>query len=99
MPDKKLTTEELAKQVAEAKKVFDRLNEQLQKQKQEEDERKQAELALKKDMRQKEVENALKNYEKLFKEFLKDYGAISITSDHNDWFPFFRNGSLHWWLE
>ena len=97
MADKKLTVEELEQKVENAKKAFDSLNEQLQKQKKEEEEKRLSELALVKEVRQKEVEDALNNYTKLLKEFVKDYGAISI-SNKGDWFPFFHNGNYHWWF-
>lgn len=97
MSDKKLTTEELAKQVEEARKTFDNLSKQLQEQKKEEEKRKQAELALVKEARKKEVEDALDNYRELVKAYIEDYGSFSINVDTDKWSPFFSK--LHnWWF-
>ena len=95
MSDKKLTIEELTKQCEEAKKTFDLLNEQLQKQKKEEEDRKQAELAVQKDARHKEVEDAFNNYQKLLRAFIRDYGWISINHKADDWFGFL-NDKFSW---
>jgi phage-related minor tail protein len=94
MPDKKLTTEELIKQVEEAKKTFEHLNEQLQKQKKEEEERKRAELALQKENRKKEVEVALHNYHTLLRAYIEDYGYFSSTMDATT----FSDLSWPWWV-
>jgi uncharacterized membrane-anchored protein YhcB (DUF1043 family) len=98
MADKKFTTEELTKQVEDAKKTFDCLNEQLQKQKKEEAERKQSELAAQKEIRQKEVEEAFEEYQNLMKAFIKDYGSISIHTSSDAWAPFFADKPWHWWF-
>ena len=81
---KTLTVEELKKACEEAKNNFDALNEQLKKAIEEEEERKQAQLALDKESRKKEVDGACKTYRKLLKEYIKDYGAYSLTTDTSD---------------
>lgn len=68
------------------------------KKKREEEERKQAELALKKEARRKEVEDALDNYRKLAKAFIEDYGSIAITTNLNDWTSLLDGKPLRWWL-
>lgn len=62
------------------------------KKKREEEERKQAELALKKETRKKEVEEALDNYLQLRKAYIKDYGSILIANTSDDWVPWY------WWF-
>lgn len=68
------------------------------KKKREEEERKKAELALAKENRKKEVEVARDNFQKLLKEYIKDYGSISITSDTDEWPPIFSSKPWHWWF-
>ena len=61
------------------------------KKKREEEKRKQAELALKKETRKKEVEEALDNYQKLAKAYMEDYGSIVIRGNFND-------TPWYWWI-
>ena len=68
------------------------------KKKREEEERKKAELALVKEARKKEIEDAANNYNELLKAYIKDYGAISITSNSDDWTSLFRDKLSRWWL-
>jgi hypothetical protein len=66
--------------------------------KREEEARKKAELALAKETRKKEVEDALDNYQKLLKAYIEDYGAISITSNADDWVSLVGSKPWHWWF-
>ena len=50
-----------------------------------------------KENRQKEVQDALDNYQKLLKSYIEDYGKISIKND-SDLFSIFGNKSLPWWF-
>lgn len=68
------------------------------KKKREEEERKQAELALVKKTRMKEIEVAADHYHKLVKEFIKDYGSIEISSNYDDWYPMIKNNFFPWWF-
>ena len=68
------------------------------KKKREDAERKQAELALQKEARKKEVEEAAEKYHKLFKAYIKDYGAISISGNSGDWGSIIGNNPLRWWF-
>lgn len=81
---KEFTIEELRKQCDKAKRNFNVLNEQLRKAEQEEEERRKAQLALEKDARKKEVDEAYNKYRKLVNEYVKDYGNYLITSDSDD---------------
>ena len=89
MPNKKdLTIEELTKQCEEAKKNFETLSEQLKKAKKEEQERREAQLALEKETRKKEVDDALANYRTLVNAYIKDYGVYEsiTTASSYPWF-------------
>ena len=91
---KELTVEELTKACTEAKESWEALCEQLNKVKQEEEDRKRAQLALEKESRKKAVDDAYEHYNKLLKDYIKDYGAYAMTLDPDDgWFPnkFFRD--------
>lgn len=69
------------------------------KKKREEEDRKKAELALTKENRKKEIEDALEHWRKLMRAYLEDYGALSISKNViNDFEPFFANRPWHWWL-
>lgn len=54
------------------------------KKKREEENRKKEELALAKEVRKKEVDDALRNYNTLLKAYIKDYGVYSLTTDTDD---------------
>ena len=66
------------------------------KKKREEEKRKKEELALAKAVRKKEVDDALENYNKLLKAYIKDYGAYSLTTDRDDHVT--MNRLLPWWF-
>lgn len=72
-----LTTEELKRQCEEAKKNYEVLNEQLKKAEQEEEDRKRAQLALEKETRKKEVDDALEKYRTLMNAYIRDYGIYT----------------------
>ena len=63
------------------------------KKKLEEENRKKEELALEKETRKKEIEDALKNWRKLMKAYIEDYGALSINVE-----PIFANRHFNWWF-
>lgn len=68
------------------------------KKKREDEERKKAELALVKEAREKEIKDVADNYHKLLKAYIKDYGAISITSNADDWVSLFGDKVSRWWF-
>ena len=68
------------------------------KKKREEEDRKKAELALQKETRKKEIEDAADNYKKLIKAYIEDYGSISITSNSDGLFSLFDAKPFHWWF-
>ena len=69
-----------------------------EKKKKEEADRKKAELALQKEQRKKEVDDAIKKASNLVKEYIEDYGSFSISDDTND-LSFLGNlGLLRWFL-
>lgn len=89
---KSINVEELTKQYEEAKKNFENLGVELRLAQKEEEERRKAQLALEKETRKKEVDDALENCRTLVNAYIKDYGSYrTITTSHN--FPFNT-----WWF-
>ena len=77
---KTINVEELKKQCEEAKKNFETLSKQLKEAEKEEAERKEAELALKKESRKAEVDKAYETYRKLVNDYVNDYGSYSTVT-------------------
>ena len=90
---KDYTNEELQKAVEEAKKNYEMLNEQLTIAKQEEEDRRKAQLALEKEARTKEVDEAYDNYVSLLNKYVEDYGSYSIVREHSKAFDPYK-----WWF-
>ena len=84
---KNLTVEELTKACAEAESTFEALKKQLKQAKQEEEERKRAELALVKESRKKEVDAAFDKWLELHQAYLVDYGDYVVARNYRDKFP------------
>lgn len=86
---KSINVEELSKQYEEAKKNFESIGAQLQLAKKEEEDRRNAQLALEKENRKKEVDEAFQNYNNLLKAYINDYGSYGTTlyADDYNWFP------------
>lgn len=98
MADKKvLTVKELTKATEDAKKKFEALNEQLAVAKKEEEDRKKAELALAKEVRKKEVDDAITNAKDLLEAYIKDYGSYSSEYNYSDLNSLFKRFSP-WWF-
>ena len=94
---KDFSVEELKKQCEEAKKNFETLNEQLNKAIQKEEEEKKTQLALEKEARKKEVEEAIEHTENLIRAYTKDYGTFSYKYELDDYgLPSKR--SFPWWF-
>lgn len=85
---KDMTIEEMKQQLAESQQKTDELRNKLKKAIQDEEDRKQAQLALEKANRHKEVEEAHDTYYSLLKAYINDYGSYqTISSTENDnWF-------------
>lgn len=96
MEDKrKLTIEELEEQYKKISKQADTLANQIKEKKQEEEDRKKAQLALEKDARYKEIEEVQERLNNLIKNYAKDYGSFSFTRDYsNNDFPYL----YHWFF-
>ena len=102
---REMSIEELEKQCKAASETFNALSEQLKKAKKEEEERKNAQLALNKEARKKEIEVKQKEIEikqnelsELIHAYLKDYGSYSTTRNYkqqdDNGFPYL----WHWFL-
>ncbi len=88
-PKKEFTIEELKKMYEDALKESNTLGEMLKQKEKDEEDRKKAQLALEKDNRKKEVDEAFEKYNNLRKAYIKDYGAYTttISTDDYNWFP------------
>jgi small-conductance mechanosensitive channel len=78
---KDFTIEELTKQCEEAKKNFETLNKELNKALKEEEDRKKAQLALEKESRKEEINEAFDKYNKLLRAYIQDYGSYSTITN------------------
>ena len=94
---REMTIEELESRFAEISKERQLIEERLKQKKQEEEDRRTAQLALDKESRKKEVEEALEHYNKLIKAYIKDYGFISISDTLNDITAIFDPKDFRWW--
>jgi predicted RNase H-like nuclease (RuvC/YqgF family) len=95
--NKDFAIEELARQCEEAKKNFETLNEQLQKARQEEENKKRARLAHDKETRKKEVEEAIQHAESLVRAYTKDYGVFSYGYELDD-YGLTSKHAFPWWF-
>ena len=94
---KDLTTEELRNAVEEAKKNFEMLNKQLNQAIKEEEDKKKAQLALEKDSRKKEVDDALNNCKELLNAYVRDYGIYS-SDTYRDLSSILLGKPWQWWF-
>ena len=83
------TIEEMENQYTEILEQCEKLRERIRQKKQDEADRKKAELALQKESRKKEVDEALKKYNELLKAYLEDYGSYHTNEFSDDfvWYP------------
>ena len=100
MKDEKreMTIEELEKQVSEMKEQYEDLNKKLKQKKQDEADRKKAQLEAEKDVRYEEIKLASKHLNDLIQKYIDDYGSFSFSrsysDDKNNYFPY----CYHWVL-
>jgi RNA processing factor Prp31 len=76
-----LKVKEIQKQYEDAKKAYEELGVQLRLAKQKEEEERKAQLALEKENRRKELDDAIKNTHHLLQEWLKDYGSYGYSNN------------------
>jgi RNA processing factor Prp31 len=76
-----LKVKEIQKQYEDAKKAYEELGVQLRLAKQKEEEERKAQLALEKENRRKELDDAIKNAHHLLQEWLKDYGSYGYSNN------------------
>ena len=102
MKDEKreMTIEELEKQVSEMKEQYDDLNKKLKQKKQDEADRKKAQLEAEKNTRYKEIEEASKHLNQLISDYTKDYGRFSFTRSYsnNDDYKYDFPYLYHWFF-
>ena len=78
---KDYTIEELEQQYAAIEEKRNALQQQIEQKKREEQELRDAQLAMEKEDRKKEVDDALENYKKLLRAYMRDYGMYSYSAD------------------
>ena len=102
MKDEKreMTIEELEKQVSEMKEQYEDLNKKLKQKKQDEADRKKAQLAAEKDTRYKEIEEVSNHLNQLISDYTKDYGRFSFTRSYsnNDDYKYDFPYLYHWFF-
>ena len=102
MKDEKreMTIEELEKQVSEMKEQYDDLNKKLKQKKQDEADRKKAQLEAEKDTRYNEIEAVSKHLNQLISDYTKDYGRFSFTRSYsnNDDYKYDFPYLYHWFF-
>ena len=81
---KEMTIEELEKLYAEMEEKYKDLGKKLSQKKQEEENRKKAQLVAEKDARYKEIEEVYEHLTQLIKDYIKDYGSFSFKRDYKD---------------
>lgn len=69
-----------------------------EKKKKEEEQKKAEKLAAEKDARYQEIEEVKNHYHTLLKEYIKDYGALTIKTDFSEWEPIFNSEPWHLWF-
>lgn len=95
---KDLTTEELKKLYEDALEKSNTLGEMLRQKEKEEKEIREAKLALEKESRKEEVDDAFNNYKTLLSAYIKDYGSFTVTNPNDDFFKSLFDQSWPWWL-
>ena len=102
MKDEKreMTFEELEKQVSEMKEQYENLNKKLKQKKQDEADRKKAQLEAEKNTRYKEIEEVSKHLNQLISDYTKDYGRFSFTRSYsnNDDYKYDFPYLYHWFF-
>ena len=81
---KEYTIEELEAQYKLAEANQKALKQQIEQKKKEEKELRESQLAIEKDARKKEVDEAIANCKNLIKKYMHDYGVYSFNSTDDD---------------
>lgn len=81
---KEYTIEELEDQYKKNEEIQRALKEQIEQKKKEEKELREAKLALEKETRKKEVDDAITNAKTLMQKYINDYGIYSFISSNDD---------------
>ena len=81
---KDFTIEELKKMKEDAAKEYETIDEMLRQKEKEEEDRKKAELALNKEARKKELDEAIENARKLLQKWMQDYGSYGFSGNANE---------------
>ena len=93
---KEFTIEELKKMYEDSLKESNTLGEMLKQKEQEEEDRRKAQLALEKENRKKELDDAVERVDDLLQAYIKDYGSYSAKYNGNEYIPIKR--LFPWWF-
>lgn len=91
---KEYTIEELEAQYKLAEEKTNALKQQIEQRKQEEKELREAQLTLEKEIRKKEVDEAIEKCKELIKAYMHDYGIYSFKSTDDE--PIFNSKFWNW---
>ena len=97
MAEKK-TLEQLKAEAEKAQKAYDNAKAELIKKEKEEEELKKAKLVAEKVKRKEELENAIKHYQTLMANFIKDYGSYYYEGDDDIYSFLFGSKPWRWFL-
>lgn len=95
---REMTIEELEKEYAKITEERQKIEKVLKQKKQEEEDRRIAQLALDKEKRQKEVEEAYDHYIKVATAYIKDYNVTSVTSKWDGTLEISDKNPFSWWF-
>lgn len=95
---REMTIEELEKEYAKITEERQNLEKVLKQKKQDEEDRKIAQLAFEKEKRKKEVDEAFEKYYTLIKEYVRDYGSYSTTTSNTVDSKYLLNNPWAWWF-
>lgn len=95
---KDFTIEELEQKLNEINKEQKDIESLLKQKKQDEEDRRAAELALEQESRKQEIIDVRKKYHTLFDAYIKDYGYISFEDDNGDIDNDWLQRIWKWWM-
>lgn len=95
---REMTIEELEKEYAKITEERQNIEKTLKQKKQDEEEHRIAQLALEKEKRKKEVDEALNNYHTLVNAYIRDYGSYSTTTSVTTDSNYLLNNPWAWWM-
>lgn len=94
---REMTIEELETKYAKVTEERNQIEKMLNQKKQEEENRRIAQLAHEKEKRKKEVDEAFDNYRTLVNEYIRDYGSYSTITSGSTESKYLLGNPWLWW--